>query len=238
MLRFALCDDEPYMLEALSSLLSDCLDKRQPLPYHISRFASGEALLASRDPFDMIFLDIQMESPNGMETARLLRQKGRQSLLVFVTVLKECVFDAFAVDAFDYLLKPLDPQRFQQILDRGLEALARRGAQELLVQRGACVQVVPLAQIVYVEVLGRKVYVHQADGSVLDYYDKLETLESHFQGRFFRCHRSYLVNLDYVRGCSGGQVTLASGETVPLSRLRRQDLTQALLRHMRERERR
>lgn len=232
MLRFAICDDEPYMLNALSELLSGCLGRR---PHHISRFPSGTELLASGDPFDLIFLDIQMDAPDGMETARLLRQKGCRSLLVFVTVLKECVFDAFAVDAFDYLLKPLDPQRFQAILHRGLAVLERQ--EELLVQKGTCIQVLPLARIVYFEVLGRKVYVHQTDGAVLDYYDKLEDLETRFHGRFFRCHRSYLVNLDYVRGCSGSQVTLSSGESVPLSRLRRQDLTQALLRYMRERGR-
>jgi two-component system response regulator LytT len=234
MLRFAICDDEPYMLDTLSDLLSRSLDS---LPYHITRFHSGTELLANSTPFDLIFLDIQMEAPDGMETARRMRQQGRRSLLVFVTVLKEYVFDAFAVDAFDYLLKPLDPQRFQEILARGLKALDQQCAQELLVQRGACVQVLPSKEIVYFEVLGRKVYVHQADGTVLDYYDKLEDLEARFHGHFFRCHRSYLVNLDYVRGCSGGQVSLSTGEAVPLSRLRRQDLTQALLRHMRERGR-
>lgn len=56
----------------------------------------------------MIFLDIQMEQPDGMEMARLLRQRGERGLLVFVTVLREYVFDAFQVEDFSYLLKPLD----------------------------------------------------------------------------------------------------------------------------------
>ena len=68
----------------------------------------------------MIFLDIQMEHPDGMETARLLRRWGVHSLLIFVTVLRECVFDSFQVEAFDYLLKPLDSARFCQTMDRVL----------------------------------------------------------------------------------------------------------------------
>ena len=94
---------------------------------------------------------------------------------------------------------------------------------------------VPLDRIVYGEVLGRKVYLHKNDGTVVDYYSRLEDLERRVDGRFFKCHRSYLVNLDYVRGCQDGQVMLPRGEAIPVSRLRERALAQALLHHMRER---
>lgn len=228
---FAICDDEPYMQENLSALLAQHCKE----PYQLQCFTSGKELLASAEDFDLLFLDIQMEAPNGMETARLLRQKGKQGLLVFVTVLQDCVFDAFSVEAFDYLLKPVDNQRFQAVLNRALSVLSRRSAQTLSVQRGGQLLLIPLSQIVYLEVLGRKIYLHQADGTVVDYYEKLENLEARLERQFFRCHRSFLVNLDFVRGCGGGQVRLASGASVPLSRLRERDFTQALLRHMAER---
>mgnify|MGYP002508362218 FL=1 len=80
----------------------------------------------------MIFLDIQMEQPDGLETARLLRQRGERGLLVFVTVLKECVFDAFDVEACGYLLKPLDSARFHQTMERVLRALKQRAAATLV----------------------------------------------------------------------------------------------------------
>ena len=93
---------------------------------------------------------------------------------------------------------------------------------------------VPLDEIAYCEVLGRKVYLHKRDGSVTDYYDRLEDLERRLDGRFFKCHRSYLVNLDYVRGRRTGQAVLVRGEAVPVSRLRERELTQALLRYLKE----
>ena len=176
-----------------------------------------------------------MEQPDGMETARLLRRRGDHSLLVFVTVLKELVFDAFQVEAYDYLLKPLDSARFKQTMDRVLRALEQRTAGDIVIQRGTGCEVVPLSDIVYCEVLGRKIYLHKSDGTVSDYYDKLEDLERRVDGRFFKCHRSYLVNLDYVRGCQDGQVMLSQGERIPASRLRERELTQALLRYMKER---
>ena len=235
MIKFAICDDEPLMAQALAGHLADYMKEKSMTTYSVSSFSDGCALLESVGSFDVTFLDIQMEQPDGMETARLLRQRGDHSLLVFVTVLKECVFDSFQVEAYDYLLKPLDSARFHQTMDRLLRSLKQRTAEDLVIQRGAGCEVILLSDIVYCEVLGRKVYLHKHDGTVSGYYDKLEDLERRVDGRFFKCHRSFLVNLDYVRGCQDGQVLLFQGERIPASRLRERELTQALLRHMKER---
>ncbi len=235
MITFAICDDEPLMVRELTGHLTSYMEEKSITAYDLSSFPDGRALLDAVDRFDVIFLDIQMEQPDGMETARLLRQRGDRSLLVFVTVLKECVFDAFQVEAYDFLLKPLDNVRFHQTMDRVLRSLEQRTAGGIVIQRGTGCEVVRLSDIVYCEVLGRKIYLHKSDGVVTDYYDKLEDLEQRVDGRFFKCHRSYLVNLDYVRGCQDGQVLLSQGECIPASRLRGRELTQALLRHMKER---
>ncbi|WP_325213541.1 LytR/AlgR family response regulator transcription factor [Oscillibacter sp.] len=235
MLRFAVCDDEPHMLDGLSAQISDCLGELGRRDFRFARFSSGGALLEAGEGFDLVFLDIRMDPPDGLETARALRRRGDGCLVVFLTALREQVFDAFEVEAFDYLVKPPDPARLRRTLERALEALERRRARTLLIQRGTAREVVPLDEIAYCEVLGRKIYLHRQDGSVLDYYDKLADLERRLGSGFFRCHRSYLVNLDRVRGCGGGQVRLSGGEAVPVSRLRESDLTQALLRRMRER---
>ena len=208
MIRFAICDDEPYMLEELSNRLTDYMKKRQISSYQITCYLDGQSLLESDLNFDLLFLDIQMAKPDGMEVARRLRRLGNQCLLIFVTVLKEYVFCAFEVEAYDYLVKPLAERPFQKTMKRALLSLRQHAKQNLLIQRGNSCQVILLSQILYCEVLGRKIYVHQTDGTVLDYYDRLEHLEQQTDGRFFRCHRSYLVNLDYVRGCQKGQVFL------------------------------
>lgn len=236
MIKFAICDDEPMMAQDLSDLLADYMGENSPLPFSVSSFSSGRTLLESGGRFDVIFLDIQMEHPDGMETARLLRRRQERSLLVFVTVLKECVFDAFQVEAFDYLVKPLESACFRRTMARALRALEQRTVKDLVIQRGAGCEVVLLSDIVYCEVLGRKIYIHKQDGAVIDYYDRLENLECRMDGRFFKCHRSYLVNLDYVRGCQSGRVILPRGEGIPVSRLRERELTQALLRYMKERD--
>ena len=236
MITFAICDDEPLMAREFASHLADYMKENSITDYSVTSFSNGRTLLERAGGFDVIFLDIQMQQPDGMETAKRLRQRGDRSLFVFVTVLKEYVFDAFQAEASDYLLKPLNSARFKRTMDRLLRSLEQRMAEDIVIRRRNGCEVVSLSDIVYCEVLGRKIYIHKKDGTVIDYYNKLEDLERRMDGRFFKCRRSYLVNLDYVRGCQAGQVLLPQGERIPVSRLRERELTQALLCHMKERE--
>lgn len=234
MINIAVCDDEPLLLRELTGQISACMAERQRTDYRISGFADGRALLESGGGSDLVFLDIRMTHPDGMETARKLRQRGSRCLLVFVTALEGCVFDAFEVQAFDYLVKPVDGARLGRVLDRALRTLGQ--VQSLVLQKGNSCEVVRLSDLVYCEVLGRKLYLHQADGTVTDCYGRLETLQKQLDSRFFRCHRSYLVNLDQVRGCGAGRLRLLPEGEIPVSRLRERELVQALLRRMKERE--
>lgn len=222
------------MLEKISEMLSSYMAKKQ-IVYKIDRYASGNALLDSRGTYDIIFLDIQMGELDGLQAARQLRKQGANSLLIFVTVLKDCVFDAFEVQAHDFLVKPLDDGRFVRTMERAFDFLKCKDGQYIVIQKGNSCQVIPFSQIVYCEVIGRKVYIHQQDNQIIDYYDRLNDLEKRVDGRFYRCHRSYLVNLDYVRGCAAGRVLLARGVDIPASRLREKELSQALLAHMKAR---
>ena len=235
LLEIAICDDESAMRKEIFDHFSKYMAKRPDIVYHISSFESGSQLLKSGQEYDLIFLDIQMEQPDGMETARRLRQRGSCSRLIFVTVLKECVFEAFEVEACDYLLKPLDTGHFDRTLERVFRSIKLGQEERLLVQRGNKSQVILLSESVYCEVQGRKIYIHLKNGEVIDYYDRMENLKRHVDERFFQCHRSYLVNLDYVRGCKAGQVWLSCGDKIPVSRLRERELTQALLMHMKAR---
>lgn len=236
MFRFAICDDEALMTREISNYLASYMEENQLADYRVSLFSNSRSLLESGGVYDVIFLDIRMERPDGMETAKILRQRGNYGILVFVTALKEYVFDAFEVEACGYLLKPLDGTRFRRTMDRAFKQLGQRAGKNFIIQRGTAREVISLSEIIYCEVQGRKIYIHKNDGTVIDYYDKLEDLERRVDKRFFRCHRSYLVNLDFVRGRRPGQVILPRDEVIPASRLRERELIQTLLRHMKERD--
>lgn len=235
-ISITVCDDEPYMAAYLAEQVS-AFFAYENLPSRVSLFPDGKSLLSSREAIqaDILFLDIQMPRPDGMETARELRRLGFRGVLIFVTVLREPVFQAFEVQAFDYIVKPFQPDAFRRTLRRLIPVLRERETHRLFIQKNAAWHIIPFADICYCEVIDRKVYLHLGDSSVLDYYEKMETLEQKLDRRFFKCHRSYLINLDWLKSYHAGRVYLANGESVPVSRLRSRQFTAAVLRFLEQR---
>ena len=233
MICVAICDDEQEMSEQIR-LMAAAFFRKKNREATIVQFSRGEDVLHYDKQIDILFLDIQMEGIDGIETVRRLRNQRFGGFLIFITILKELVFQSFEVQPFDYLLKPVQPEGLAQTLNRLRQALEKQAdPEQLLIQRGQERLLVDLQQLVYCEVLGRKVYLHLQglDGKteVIDFYERLDNLQARLDARFFRCHRSYLVNLAFVRGCSGGRLRLAQGEEIPVSRLREAELRQALL---------
>lgn len=144
MIVFAVCDDEPFMLDDVVSRLSKYAEERH-IEHKILRFDSGKALLESKLAYDILFLDIQMEQPDGMKTAKYLRQRGFQGLLIFITILKDNVFDSFEAEPYDYLLKPLDEVRFRRTLDRARNTLLQEDVHTLTIRKGNTCQVIPFS---------------------------------------------------------------------------------------------
>ena len=112
----AVVDDEKAIREHICGLV----EERQP-ESRIEAYATGEELLASGKRFDIVFLDIQMEGMNGIEAARSLREKQGDTVLVFITGIKDYVFDAFDLYAFQYLLKPIDERKYPDLIPAGLK---------------------------------------------------------------------------------------------------------------------
>lgn len=231
MISVAVCDDENYMRDMLVQSVEDFFC-RQNIKVKVLPFSSGKELLAFDAPIDVCFLDIQMPPPDGMETAKRLREGGFTGILIFITVLEECVFHAFEVQAFDYLVKPVDKEKLHRTMDRLLDALKGGKEKSLFVHAGKEDRLIPFHDIVYCEVMNRKVYLHLKSRETVDYYEKLENLAAQSGGRLFRCHRSYLINLEYLRGFRDGSAYMKDGAAVPVSRLRNKEFSEAVLRHM------
>ncbi|WP_318065792.1 LytR/AlgR family response regulator transcription factor [Clostridium boliviensis] len=235
LIKIAVCDDDGNMIQELKNKICDYMNKTS-YNADILSFSSAEDLLKYDESFDIIFLDIQMSSLTGMEAAKRLRQSGSESFIIFVTILKEYVYDAFSVEAADYLLKPLNSQRFQSTMDRIIHYVLEKKTAVLTIQKGSWCQSVHFADILYCEAINRKIFVHTKQ-EIIDYYFRINELEKQLAPDFFCCHRSYLVNLHAVIGYENGQAKLVNGENIPVSRLRRQEFIEAMLIYMKKGDR-
>ena len=232
MINIAICDDEPSMVSEL-----EARTKRFFAETDIAKFYDGSSLLQSctAEDYDIIFLDIRMNAPDGMETARRLRDQGFGGCLIFVTVLEDYVFDAFEVAAYDYLVKPIDDDKFVRTMSRLQKRLT---SSCLAIQKDGESRLLELGKIVYCEVLNRKIYIHTTDGETIDYYDTIENLERKLEqsgSGFFRCHRSFLINLEYLKGFGKDLARMQGGADIPVSRLRRKELEAEIIKHLKDR---
>lgn len=230
MLTIAVCDDEPHMRAEIADEVAFYMDKTN-IQYKIYSFDSADSLLASGKEFSLIFLDIQMDGTDGITAAKKLREKDRDCVLIFITVLRDYVFEAFDVEAANYLIKPIERAHLKNTLDRVLSRMKNSKERYLPIRQRQGNTLIKLSEILYFEVIGRKVHIHCRQENI-DYYEKLDNLQTILPNDFYRCHRSYLINLNYVRGYDHGMVQLENGEMIPLSRLRQQDFAQTMLSYL------
>lgn len=232
MMKIAICDDEKAACELLMQKVSSYMEEWKE-PCEIKCFLSAAELLQTPCSFDLFFLDIQMPKQDGIALAKMIRENENKSIIIFITALAEYVYAAFEVEAFDYICKPIDNIRLKKTLDRAIKKLKENRNKCLFVQTMNWCKSVRLDDIYYCEVINRKIYLHTKKG-VVEYYCKLEDIEKRLDYRFIRCHRSYLVNLDYLLEYTNGQITLDNGEHVPVSRLRHQDFMEAMMLYMKK----
>jgi len=231
MITIAICDDEKQTADQIRKLVNGFF-REKSMETSIACFSSGEDLLKYDKSIDILFLDIQMKGMDGMETARKLRSRNFKGYLIFVTVLEEMVFQSFEVQAYDYLVKPVEEKRFAKTMERLFASMQNVSEEKLLVQKGYERSIISFEEIVFAEVIDRKVYLHLVSSEVVDFYDKIENLEERLDSRFFRCHRSFLINLKYLKSYKNGVAYMENGKEIPISRLRSKAFSEVILQYM------
>ncbi len=231
MIRIAICDDEKHMSDHIRAMASDFFRKKNREICFLT-FSSGEELLSYDGQIDILFLDIQMKGMDGIETARKLRAFKFRGFLIFITVLKEMVFQSFEVQAYDYLVKPVEEKQFEKTMERLYTSMQNASEDSLLVQKGYEGRIIREEEIVFCEIIDRKIYLNLASGEVVDYYERIENLETKLGSHFFRCHRSYLINLKHLKGYKNGTACMDNGKEVPVSRLRSKEFSSVVLQYM------
>lgn len=214
-MKIAICDDEREICEGLERLI-----RKQKAEAEVALFSSGARLLESRERFQIVLMDIQMEGMSGIETARALRMKDETAVLIFVTALREYVFDAFDVSAFHYLLKPVSEEKFRRVFEKAWGEAERReweSGEQLFFRTKGRSFTLRKRDILYVESRGRKVDIHMPKECVT-VYSTMNGMEQLLGEDFYRCHRGYLVNLAKVAEYETDRILLGSGETVFMAR--------------------
>ena len=235
--KIAVCDDEKNIRTYLVSLI-----RKQGAECSIVEYASAGEYLADGKEHDLVFLDIEMGGSgaelDGMGLARHIRGMDvcRQPVIIFVTGYEKYVYDAFDVGAFQYLVKPVDEQKFAEVFGRAVgQAISEeeQRKKKLVIQYAGEGRAIPLNDIYYMESQNHNIVLYLKSGK-LEYYGKIGDLEEELAGQFYRIHRGYLINLFHVEGYDKTEVRMANGDKLLLSRYKYDGFVQAYIDYISE----
>ncbi|MBQ8596410.1 MAG: response regulator transcription factor [Lachnospiraceae bacterium] len=233
-MRVAIIDDEITQQEILEKYLREWAEGEKTL-IEVNRFDNAESfwfVWEEDKEYDLILLDIEMGQINGLELAKKIRTEDEQVPIMFVTGYDEYMQYGYDVSALHYLIKPVNKAKFFIILDKLRE---KKGpAEKILLSAAEGPKSVMPDKIVYAEANGHGCIVHTTS-EVIAVKESIGTFERivSTQSCFVKCHRAYIVNLQYVSMVLKTDVVLDSDERIPVSRNRLKSLQEAFVKFYR-----
>lgn len=227
MIKIAIVEDEAAVRDQLTDYVRR-YTRQYGTEFEVTSFTDGDEILENYRPaFDIIFLDVEMKRLNGMETAQRIRELDDDVLLIFITNMAQFAIRGYAVDALDYVLKPVPYFAFSQQLQKAVARLQARQKTFLTVPVEGGLRRVNVATLYYLESDGHKVRLYGEDGE-LTAPGTLKSFEEKLAGKpFARCNSGYLVNLAQVLGVQQNTVQVGPYE-LQISRPKKKAFMEAL----------
>lgn len=228
-MRIAVCDDEVIFHQELHMLL-DKYAKERKTDILYDFYKNGHLLVASPNEYDVIFLDYQMKEINGLDTARKIRHKNQRSAIIFLTSFSDIVYEAFEVNAFRFLLKPINQVKLFSALDDYMKEQNTHAS--IQVDEDDNLITIYEDEIIYAEASGKHCYIRTPEKSFL-YKKTLSELEDELpKFSFFRSHRTYLVNFKYIVSHTKTDILFNNNEKALISKLKLTEFKNAYITYL------
>ena len=230
-MRIAVCDDEEKYRVHVKTELEKIVNS---IDVVIDSFAQGEDLLKKIEnkPYDIIFLDIEMPTMDGITIAKKIREQSENMELVFLTNHVEYALEGYEVNALRYLTKPVNPVKLQEVISYMIKREKNRKI--IWVKNKDCEEKILVTDIIFMEAQNQKVEIHTKDKVYVhrynmgDYEKELET------DGFFRIHRGYQVALGSIESFGHHEVRMEDGTVLPVSKTKEKKLKDALFQYVKE----
>lgn len=228
MLRAAIIEDNDRDAEYLLAHLRRYARENR-LEIHTRRYESGILFLEQyRGEYDLVFMDIDMPGMNGMDVARALRARDGHVLLIFVTALARFALNGYEVDAFDFIVKPLQYNFFSAKMSRAQKRLSSEKRLKMLIKSSEKTLSVFIDEILYVDIFNHMLSFHLEGETVSTRGTIKDVMESLTGSSFALCNKSCVVNLRFVQSIDGDEAVLTNGERLSISRPRKTEFMQQI----------
>ena len=222
-MKIAICDDDRNEQFRVLSILADYqLERNMEFSYKPFESSVELSAEASHERYDIYLLDIVMPGLDGMELAREIRNYDKAADIIFLTSSSEFAVESYQVKASNYLMKPLQKDRVFEALDDIMRTRIEDRDSCIVLRSNIGVHKVRLSEIVYVEALNRKVIYYLKNNSQITCAEKFAAvcnlLLQHQE--FLLVHRSFVVNMNYIRSIDATDMCLANDSCIPLAQRR------------------
>lgn len=233
MIKIAICDDDLSALNTLRVLL-DKYRRQRNAEIEYTAFQSPLELIPEIERgtrYDILFMDVLMPGQTGIDAAMEIRNYDHNVKIIFLTSSSEFAVQSYTVGAYFYQLKPIGEDSFFGLMDSAIAACAKEQSDSLILRCKDGITRIELRNLEYCEVIHHTLLLHLSDGKVLESIGSLDDLYMHLKpyGGFVRPHRSYLVNLEYVRSLSYRAMTMLCQAEIPIPRGKYQELKDVYL---------
>ena len=224
-MRIAVCDDEELFRIEFKTILDKVLVNSE---YDIDTFSGGSSLYEAflKNPFDLVFLDIEMPGIDGITLAKRLRAVSENVQIVFLTSHIEYALEGYEVNALRYLVKPVDMNKLSEVL-KFIQDKKNNSRQIMIKQEGEDI-VIDISDVIYIESLDKNVRIVTSKSEYIIRYNISDYEEELKNSGFFRSHRSYLISLSKVKKIVKNDVVMDGDISLPVSRSNVKALKEAL----------
>jgi DNA-binding LytR/AlgR family response regulator len=233
MIQIAIVEDDRHYGKTLSRYIEKYAQESGER-FKVYFFEDGEDIVEDyKGIYDIILMDISMQFMDGMTAAEKIREVDSQVVIIFITNAPQYAMKGYAVEALDYVLKPINYYSFSQRIDRAISRMERRREKYLSISTKGAVQKISLSKLLYVEVQDHNLYYHTRDG-VFSQRGTMKDVETALENEpFFRCNKCYLINLEHVERFEGTNIIVGTDE-VQVSRTRKKEILAALNNYINE----
>ena len=226
MIHIALVEDEEEYRKVFLGYLRR-YEQESGRQFRISVFPDGEDIISSyKADYDLILMDIAMRFMDGMTAAEKIRELDQEVVIIFITNMPQFVMKGYAVDALDYVLKPVNYFAFSQRIERAISRMSRRREQYFTVPVRGGIRKLSVSNILYVEVQDHDLLFHTRNESILTRGSLAEVEAKLGNAGFFRCNKYCLVNLAFADSLQGIDLVVA-GEHIQVSRAKKKAVLDA-----------
>lgn len=227
MLKIAIVEDSPEYAKALNDYCARYAGEKGK-QFHVDVYQNGlDFVSAETSDYDIIMLDIKMPYMNGLQTAQKIRETNASVCIVFITSMQQYAIHGYAVQAADFLVKPVQYNVFSFKMDRIVGIAERSRGQTIVIKTNKAMKRLDTADMIYVETQLHKVIYHTKDAAYETWGSMKSTCAQLPASDFALCNSCYLVNLRYVEEINSTSVILTGGAELPISRMKRKSFLDA-----------